>query len=162
MRTPFNLFPLLTGQLPAAISRRLVDHLTDTHQFWSRYPVPSVAMDDPKYDPFQMWRGPTWVNINYLLIEGLMRSGYGDLARDLRVPDPGSPVLPGRHLRVLSSRDRGEPAAGGIYIWLVIGGLDRSGDSASSERRVRLQPKRRLDAGGGGLTRVCDGRRVSP
>ena len=84
VRTPFNLFPLLTGRMPAAIARRLVDHLTDTHQFWSRYPVPSVAMDDPKYDPLKMWRGPTWVNINYLLIEGLMRSGYRDLARDLR------------------------------------------------------------------------------
>ena len=84
VRTPFNLFPLLTGQLPADISRRLVAHLTDARQFWSRYPIPSVAMDDPKYDPVQMWRGPTWVNINYLLIEGLLRSGYAVLARDLR------------------------------------------------------------------------------
>jgi glycogen debranching enzyme len=31
-----------------------------------------------------MWRGPTWVNINYLFIEGLARCGYRDLARDLR------------------------------------------------------------------------------
>jgi len=31
-----------------------------------------------------MWRGPTWVNVNYLLIEGLQRSGYPDLARELR------------------------------------------------------------------------------
>jgi glycogen debranching enzyme len=84
VRTPFNLFPLLTGQLPADIAKRLVDHLTDERQFWSRYPVPSVAMDDPKYDPFQMWRGPTWVNINYLLIEGLLHSGYPELASDLR------------------------------------------------------------------------------
>jgi glycogen debranching enzyme len=84
VRTPFNLFPLLTGQLPADIAKRLVDHLTDERQFWSRYPVPSVAMDDPKYNPFQMWRGPTWVNINYLLIEGLLHSGYPELASDLR------------------------------------------------------------------------------
>ena len=31
-----------------------------------------------------MWRGPTWVNVNYLLIEGLFKSGYADLARALR------------------------------------------------------------------------------
>ena len=31
-----------------------------------------------------MWRGPTWVNINYLMIEGLQRTGYVDLARELR------------------------------------------------------------------------------
>ena len=84
VRTPFSLFPLITGQMPTAISDRLVAHLTDERQFWSRYPVPTVAMDDPKYDPVRMWRGPTWVNVNYLLIEGLQRSGYADLARELR------------------------------------------------------------------------------
>ena len=84
VRTPFNLFPLITGQMPPNISERLVAHLTDEHQFWSRYPVPTVAMDDPKYNPVRMWRGPTWVNVNYLLIEGLQRSGYEDLGRELR------------------------------------------------------------------------------
>jgi len=84
VRTPFSLFPLLTGQLPPKVSARLVEHLTDERQFWSRYPVPTVAMNDPKYNASQMWRGPTWVNVNYLLIEGLQRSGYADLARELR------------------------------------------------------------------------------
>jgi putative isomerase len=84
VRTPFNLFPLITGRMPNEIAARLVSQLTDERQFWTRYPVPTVARNDPKYDPLQMWRGPTWVNINYLLIEGLQRSGYHDLARDLR------------------------------------------------------------------------------
>jgi len=84
VRTPFNLFPLITGQMPPHIAERLVAHLTDTRQFWPRYPIPTVALDDPKYDPNQMWRGPAWVNINYLMIEGLQRSGYPDLARELR------------------------------------------------------------------------------
>jgi hypothetical protein len=82
--TPFSLFPLITGQMPAEIAARLVAHLTDESRFWPRYPVPTVALDDPRYDPQRMWRGPTWVNINYLLIEGLQRSGYPDLARELR------------------------------------------------------------------------------
>jgi len=84
VRTPFSLFPLITGQMPSEISDRLVAHLTDERQFWSRYPIPTVAMDDPKYEPLEMWRGPTWVNVNYLLIEGLQRSGYLDLGRELR------------------------------------------------------------------------------
>ncbi len=84
VRTPFNLFPLITGRLPTDISDRLVAHLTNPHEFWPRYPVPSVALDDPTYNPSQMWRGPTWVNVNYLLIEGLQRSGYPDVARNLR------------------------------------------------------------------------------
>jgi glycogen debranching enzyme len=84
VRTPFNLFPLITGRMPAKIASRLVSHLTDERQFWPRYPVPSVALNDPKYDPNQMWRGPTWVNINYLLIEGLQKAGYLDIADELR------------------------------------------------------------------------------
>ena len=84
VRTPFSLFPLLTGRLSAEVSRGLVDHLTNEHEFWSRYPVPTVAMDDPMYDPMRMWRGPAWINVNYLLIEGLQRSGYPEVARELR------------------------------------------------------------------------------
>ena len=82
--TPFSLFPLLTGRLPAAICDRLVALLTDPRHFWSRYPVPTVALDDSHYDPRQMWRGPTWLNVNYLLIEGLQRCGYVEVARELR------------------------------------------------------------------------------
>jgi glycogen debranching enzyme len=82
--TPFSLFPLLTGRLPGDIVERLVRHLTDKNEFWTRYPVPTVARDDSRYDPGQMWRGPTWVNVNYLLIEGLERSGRSDLASELR------------------------------------------------------------------------------
>lgn len=84
VRTPFSLFPLITGRMPPEIAGHLVAHLTDERQFWTQYPVPTVARNDPKYDPLQMWRGPTWVNVNYLLIEGLQRSGYPELARELR------------------------------------------------------------------------------
>ncbi len=82
--TPFNLYPLITGRLEPAMAERLVSHLINPDEFWTNYPIPSVARNDPKYDPNRMWRGPTWVNVNYLFIEGLVRSGYSDLARDLR------------------------------------------------------------------------------
>jgi putative isomerase len=84
VRTPFNLFPLITGRLPANITNRLIHHLTDPRQFWSPYPIPTVALDDPKFNPNQMWRGPTWVNVNYLLIEGLQHTGNQSLANQLR------------------------------------------------------------------------------
>lgn len=82
--TPFNLYPLLTGRMPRAITDRLVAHLTNPAEFWTPYPIPTVARNDPKCDPNQMWRGPTWVNINYLFVEGLARCGYPELARELR------------------------------------------------------------------------------
>ncbi len=84
VRTPFNLFPLITGRCPPEVAARLVAHLTDERTFWPRYPVPTVALDDPKYDSLTMWRGPTWVNVNYLLVEGLARAGFPELAAKLR------------------------------------------------------------------------------
>jgi glycogen debranching enzyme len=82
--TPFNLFPLITGRMPPRILNRLIRHLTDPAEFWLPYPIPSVALNDPKFDPQQMWRGPTWANINYLLAEGLQRCAHDALARELR------------------------------------------------------------------------------
>ncbi|MBM3120772.1 MAG: glycogen debranching protein [Chloroflexi bacterium] len=84
VRTPFNLYPLITGRMPAAIVDRLVAHLTNEQEFWTPFPVPTVARDDPRFDPQRMWRGPTWVNNNYLLIEGLERCGHMALAGELR------------------------------------------------------------------------------
>jgi glycogen debranching enzyme len=82
--TPFNLYPLWTGQLPENITRRLIAHLTNPEEFWGEHAIPSVARNDPLYDPQNMWRGPTWANINYFFIEALQQIGETKLARDLR------------------------------------------------------------------------------
>ncbi len=81
--TPFNLYPLWTGQLPDEIRERLIGHLTNPDEFWGEYMLPSVARNDPLYDPSTMWRGPVWVNINYFFIEALRQIGEDDLADEL-------------------------------------------------------------------------------
>jgi putative isomerase len=81
--TPFNLYPLWTGQLPDNIRNRLLDHLLNPQMFWGDYMIPSVARNDPHYDPESMWRGPVWVNINYFFIEALRQVGENDLALEL-------------------------------------------------------------------------------
>jgi putative isomerase len=81
--TPFNLYPLWTGQLPEPMRERLIEHLTDPDQFWGEYAIPSVARNDPHYAPDRMWRGPVWVNINYIFIEALKQVEEYDLARTL-------------------------------------------------------------------------------
>ncbi|NPV57267.1 MAG: hypothetical protein HPY76_11440 [Anaerolineae bacterium] len=82
--TPFNLYPLWTGQLPNEMANRLIAHLCDPNEFWTDYGIPSVARNDPHFNPEQMWRGPVWVNINYFFIEALQLAGRADLARTLR------------------------------------------------------------------------------
>jgi putative isomerase len=81
--TPFNLYPLWTGQLPNRIRDRVIGHLTDPEEFWGEYAIPSVARNDPHYAPERMWRGPVWVNINYIFIEALRQVGEFDLANTL-------------------------------------------------------------------------------
>jgi hypothetical protein len=81
--TPFNLYPLWTGRMPREINERLVAHLQNPREFWTPHPLPTVAACDPKYDPAQMWRGPVWININYIFVEALARTGYTALAHDL-------------------------------------------------------------------------------
>ena len=82
--TPFNLYPLLTGRLDAQKRRHVLAHLLNPAEFWLSHPLPTVAKSDAHYNPNQMWRGPTWVNINYLFIEGLFKNGFIEHARALR------------------------------------------------------------------------------
>ena len=82
--TPFNLYPLWTGQLPDPIRSRLIENLTDPDKFWGDIILPSVARNDPAFDPQTMWRGPVWVNINYFFIEALQTCGEHKLAAELR------------------------------------------------------------------------------
>lgn len=82
--TPFNLYPIWTGQLPQEINRRLIEHLTDPEEFWGSFAIPTVSRKDSHYDPDTMWRGPIWANINYFFIEALTQIGEHDLAAELR------------------------------------------------------------------------------
>lgn len=81
--TPFNLYPIWTGQLPDHIRNRLIGHLTNPDEFWGENILPTVARNDPHFDPSTMWRGPVWVNINYFFIEALRQVGEDFLADEL-------------------------------------------------------------------------------
>lgn len=52
------------------------NHLLDERQFWTKYPVPTTALDDPAYDPNGFWRGPTWMATNWIVCQGLKNYGY--------------------------------------------------------------------------------------
>ncbi|MGG8408181.1 amylo-alpha-1,6-glucosidase [Streptomyces sp. 12297] len=83
VRTVLDLMPLLTGRLPADVAATLERTLRSA-AFWGEHPVPTVAFDDPAFAPDAMWRGPVWLNVNHLLVEGLRRSGFAATAEELR------------------------------------------------------------------------------
>jgi glycogen debranching enzyme len=84
IKTPFSLFPLITGNISDERKEKLMGHLKNTKTFDIFFPVPSVALNEPSFDAEQMWRGPAWVNVNYLLVEGLRNSGFDEEASQLR------------------------------------------------------------------------------
>ncbi len=44
----------------------------------------SMAVKEKGFNPLNYWRGPTWININWMLYKGLKKYGFGKQASDLK------------------------------------------------------------------------------
>jgi hypothetical protein len=69
-----GFLPLLLEDIPADRVDRLIGHLKGPDTFNTAFPIPSVAVNDPRWST-DMWRGATWINLNYLVIRGLRQHG---------------------------------------------------------------------------------------
>jgi glycogen debranching enzyme len=76
--------PLYAGSVSKERAAKLVKLLEDEHQFGTNYPVPSVPLSSDWFQANRYWQGPTWVNTNWLIIEGLENYGYRNHASALR------------------------------------------------------------------------------
>jgi glycogen debranching enzyme len=77
------LSPLVLDALPEDVRRRLVEeHLLDPRRYGAPFGIPSVAMDErafnARFDLWRTWRGPSWMNVAWLLLPALRELGYGD------------------------------------------------------------------------------------
>ena len=71
--------PLWAGVGTDEQIRQMQNDLMDPEQFQTQIPFPSVARNS-KYFEKDCWRGPVWVNLGFLMIEGLRNSGQIDAA----------------------------------------------------------------------------------
>ena len=78
-----TLMPLYAGSLQPDRAKQLVRLLENQHVFGTNYPIASVPISSPWFDSDGYWQGPTWVNTNWLIIDGLKRMGYPDHAAAL-------------------------------------------------------------------------------
>lgn len=74
--------PLWTKIATEEQVERMLPILQDTEKFSTYIPFPTVAADNPKYNPQGYWRGPIWLDQTYFAIRGLRNYGYTDLADD--------------------------------------------------------------------------------
>jgi glycogen debranching enzyme len=79
------LAPLALTGLPVGVRRRLVEEqLLDPRRYRAEVGIPSVSQDDPSFEPgfslWRCWRGPSWVNIAWLLVPAMRELGYQEEA----------------------------------------------------------------------------------
>lgn len=91
IKTIGSLMPLYATKLPVPHRDHLLDDLTDTSQFWTQHPVPSVPLKPsfhhdgrPLHDSERYWAGPWWLWMNSLIIDGLEQNGDHELAAMIR------------------------------------------------------------------------------
>ena len=82
--TSAGFLPLLSGAASPQQAQRLVDHLSDPETFGTAFPIASVSRGSRQGHDKDMWRGPTWININWLVAEALEDYGFNDQAEGLR------------------------------------------------------------------------------
>lgn len=89
VNTITTFLPLFAGVASKAQAEHLItSHLTDPSEYAPqdgiRYGVTTTARTEPTWEPRRYWRGPVWIITNWLLMEGLQRYGYDDLADNIR------------------------------------------------------------------------------
>ena len=85
LKTPTiaTLLPLYAGSITKERAAQLVRLLENEQIFGPAFPIPSVPVNSFWHNPRLYWQGPSWVNMNWLIIDGLKRYGYKDHAAAL-------------------------------------------------------------------------------
>jgi neutral trehalase len=85
-----SFMPLYAGLADDHRARQLVEkHLLNPLHYTpdsitARFRVSTTSRTNRYFDALRYWRGPIWLNTNWLVIRGLERYGYSDLARHIR------------------------------------------------------------------------------
>lgn len=78
--TIVSLMPLLAASLPERYVNELCTSIEDPERFATTRRLPTVAHRDEGFSSERMWRGPVWINTNWLVAYGLRLHGCAELA----------------------------------------------------------------------------------
>jgi putative isomerase len=82
--TPAIYWPMWAGISKDSQIAKSIDYLNDPKVFAAEWPVPTVPVTDKRFEPKGYWRGPTWINLNWITIRGLEHYGRKAEAAALR------------------------------------------------------------------------------
>ena len=77
-----SFLPLLAGICDERQAECLVAHLQDPESFATPFPIPSISKKDVTFGS-DMWRGPVWINYNYMISQGLAQYGYESFGQEI-------------------------------------------------------------------------------
>ncbi len=75
-----TLLPLYSGAISKDRAKQLVSLMKTSKQFNPKFPIPTVPTSSEFFDEYRYWQGPTWINMNWLIIDGLRQYGEDELA----------------------------------------------------------------------------------
>ena len=110
-----TFMPLYAGKLEESRKKSILKHLTDPMSFGTEYPIPSAPVKSKHFMAHRYWQGPVWINMNWMIIDGLMRNDEPALAGRLRETTIGL-VENGGMNEYFSTLD-GSPAGVADFSW---------------------------------------------
>ena len=117
-----TLLPLYAGCITQEKAEKLVKQLENVSSFGPAYPVPTVPTSSFWFHPKLYWQGPAWVNMNWLIIDGLKRYGFKDHAAALR--ESTLEMVAKSGCREYFDPLTGEPAGAANFSWTATLAID--------------------------------------
>ena len=87
VKTVAPFWTMISGIAPKERAHRMVfEHLENESEFKRPNRVPALSADHPWYQAlYGYWCGGVWAPANYMILKGLEKYGYHDVARDIAV-----------------------------------------------------------------------------
>lgn len=79
-----GFMPLFAGACSTQQAEGLRSALLQSFQNGSYLLCASSATDSEAFNPIKYWRGPIWINVNWMLYHGLLRYGFNEEAAQVR------------------------------------------------------------------------------
>lgn len=78
-------FSPLFANLPSKdVANKMVDVMMEKFGNPDQYLCASFDPTSERFNPKKYWRGPVWVNLNWMLYHGLKQNGFNDLAKRMK------------------------------------------------------------------------------
>ncbi len=117
-----TFLPLYAGKLPPDRVEELLQHLQNPLKFGSEYTVPTAPVNSKYFKPHCYWQGPVWINMNWLIIDGLRRNNRTKEADELKASTLN--LVSGNTMNEYYSPIDGSPAGVSDFSWTAALALD--------------------------------------